>query len=233
MLERLELRLRLDANSSVAGLVLIPSNTTACFVFAHGAGAGMEHRFMADAAEGLAIRGVATVRYQFPYMQAGNKRPDRPEVAHVAVFAAVAEAALRFPGVRLIAGGKSFGGRMTSQAQAASPMPGLGGLAFFGFPLHPAGKPSVTRADHLNAIHIPTLFLQGTADKLAEVTLIKQTTETLGPTTKLHLVKDADHSFHVPKRSGRTDTDVLDEVLDVFADWACALPIKATATTQA
>lgn len=228
-----KLSLRIEANIAVSGLLLIPSKPIACYVFAHGAGAGMEHRFMTDAAEGLAAQGVATLRYQFPYMEAGSIRPDRPAVAHAAVRAAVAAAALRLPGVTLIAGGKSFGGRMTSQAQAASPMPNLRGLAFFGFPLHPAGKPSVTRADHLSAISLPTLFLQGTADKLAETSLIETTVKSLGQTATLHLVRDADHSFHVPKRSGRTDTDAMNEILDVFARWAAALPFDADAHTKA
>jgi len=226
-------QLWIDANSAVSGILTAPSKPAACYVFAHGAGAGMEHRFMADAADGLAARGIATLRYQFPYMEAGSKRPDRPEVAYAAVRAAVARAAVRFPKTRLIAGGKSFGGRMTSQAQAASPMPGLHGLAFFGFPLHPAGKPSVTRAEHLDAIRIPALFLQGSADKLAEIALIKATVKTIGTAATLHLVNDADHSFHVPKRSGRTDKDVFDEVLDAFADWAGALPLNETAPDKA
>jgi uncharacterized protein len=221
--------LRIDTNSAVSGILMAPSKFTACYVFAHGAGAGMEHRLMADAAEGLAARGIATLRYQFPYMEAGSKRPDRPEVAHATVRAAVAEAVMRFPKLRLIAGGKSFGGRMTSQAQAASPMPGLQGLAFFGFPLHPAGKSSTERADHLSAVHIPTLFLQGTNDKLAEIGLIKSTVKTLGPQATLHLIENADHSFHVPKRSGRSDIDVMNEILDVFARWASALPPASNA----
>lgn len=228
-----KLGLRIDANSAVSGLLLIPSKPTACYVFAHGAGAGIKHRFMVDAAEGLATKGVATLRYQFPYMEAGSKRPDRPEVAHAAVRAAMAAAALRFPGVTLIAGGKSFGGRMTSQAQAASPMPNLRGLAFFGFPLHTAGKPCVARADHLSAISLPTLFLQRTADELAERSLIETIVRSLRQTATLHLVKDADHSFHVPKRSGRTDTDVMNEILDVFAHWAGALPFDAEAYKKA
>lgn len=226
---REQLKIRIDGNSAVSGILMAPSNCIACYVFAHGAGAGMQHRFMSDTAEGLADRGVATLRYQFPYMDSGSKRPDRPEVAHAAVRAAVAEAVLRFPKTRLIAGGKSFGGRMTSQAQAASSMPGLHGLAFFGFPLHPAGKPSVTRADHLKALRIPALFLQGTADKLAEVALIKPAMKVLDTRATLHLVKDADHSFHVPKRSGRTDEDILDEILNVFAEWVCTLPVNKTA----
>lgn len=186
---------------------------------------------MADAAAGLAARGIATLRYQFPFMEAGSKRADRPEVAHAAVRAAVACAALRLPGMRLIAGGKSFGGRMTSQAQAVSPM-AVQGLAFIGFPLHPAGKPSITRADHLSALSLPTLFLQGTNDKLAEVPLIEPVVEAMGPAATLRLVKDADHSFHVPKRTGRTDPDVLNEILDVFAAWTITLPYGASASNE-
>lgn len=227
-----KLTVPVDASLAISALLLLPEVPTACYVFAHGAGAGMDHRFMAAAAEGLMARGIATFRYQFPFMDAGSKRPDRPEVAHATVRAAVASAALRLPGMRLIAGGKSFGGRMTSQAQAASPIPGVKGLAFFGFPLHPAGKPSITRADHLSALSLPTLFLQGTNDKLAEVALIEPVVEAMGPAATLHLVKDADHSFHVPKRSGRTDLDVLNEVLDVFAAWAITPPFGASASKK-
>ncbi|MDB5578788.1 MAG: alpha/beta hydrolase [Bradyrhizobium sp.] len=227
------MKFRINADSVVSGLLLTPENTSACYVFAHGAGAGMEHRFMADVAAGLAARGVATLRYQFPYMEAGSKRPDRPEVAHAAVRAAVAEAALRFPATRLIAGGKSFGGRMTSQAQANAPMSGLWGLGFFGFPLHPAGKLSVTRAEHLNAISIPALFLQGTNDALADLSLIEPVVDSLGRTATIHLIKDADHSFHVPKRSGRTDEHVMNEILDVFVHWADALPSPTGARNEA
>lgn len=227
-----QLNIQLDDSSAVSALLLAPKKPAACCVFAHGAGAGMDHRFMADVADGLASRSIATLRYQFPFMEAGSRRPDRPEVAHMAVRAAVAVAALRLPGMRLIAGGKSFGGRMTSQAQSDFPMPGVHGLAFFGFPLHPAGKPSVTRGDHLSALSVPALFLQGTNDKLAELSLIEQVVEAMGPPATLHLVSDADHSFHVPKRSGRTDTDVLNEILDVFAAWAVTLPISVIASDK-
>jgi predicted alpha/beta-hydrolase family hydrolase len=221
------LKLRLRENSEVSAILSTPGEPWACYVFAHGAGAGMEHRFLADVAIGLAARGIATLRYQFPYMEAGSKRPDRPEVAHTTVRAAVAEAAHRFPETRLIAGGKSFGGRMTSQAQANAPMSGLCGLGFFGFPLHPAGKPSVTRAEHLNAISLPTLFLQGTRDALADLSLIESVVNSLGRTATIHQIKEADHSFHVPKRSGRTDEDVMNEILDVFVHWAGTLPSAA------
>lgn len=203
-------------------LITEPSGKSApraCFVFGHGAGAGMTHPFMKEVAVGLAERDIATLRYQFPYMEKGSKRPDPPAIAHAAVRAAVAEANRRFPGLPLIAGGKSFGGRMTSQAQAKTPLDGVRGLAFFGFPLHPAGKPSSERAAHLADIHIPMLFLQGTRDKLAELDLLRPIVKRLGPLARLDLVEGADHSFHVPARSGRNDREVMAEILDVFADW--------------
>jgi predicted alpha/beta-hydrolase family hydrolase len=212
----------------VSALLIRPANARACFVFAHGAGAGMTHSAMEATALGLAERGVATLRYQFPYMEKGSKRPDPPAVAHAAVRAAVAEAGRRCAGLRLIAGGRSFGGRMTSQAQASSPLAGVDGLAFFGFPLHPAGKPSDDRARHLADVGIPMLFLQGSRDKLAELTLLEPVVKRLGRLASLHLVEGADHSFHVPARSGRNDREVLSEILDAFAGWAGAIePGKA------
>ena len=189
-------------------------------MFAHGAGAGMAHASMETIAAGLADRGIATLRYQFPYMEKGSKRPDSPAVAHAAVRAAVAEAARCCAGLPLIAGGKSFGGRMTSQAQALDALPGIRGLAFFAFPLHPAGKPSSDRAKHLAGIDIPMLFLQGTRDALAELSLLEPIVNGLGRLASLHLIKEADHSFHVLARSGRNDREVMTEVLDVFAAWA-------------
>ena len=183
----------------------------------------MTHPFMQAFAEGLCARGIATLRYQFPYMEKASKRPDPPAIAHATVRAAATEAGRHCPDVRLIAGGKSFGGRMTSQAQAAAPLEGVRGLAFLGFPLHPAGKPSTDRAGHLADIHIPMLFLQGTRDTLAEAALIKPVVKRLGPSARLHLVDGADHSFHVLGRSERNDRDVMREVLDVFADWARAI----------
>jgi predicted alpha/beta-hydrolase family hydrolase len=165
---------------AVSALLLRPEAPRACFVFAHGAGAGMTHAFMEAFANGLSERGIASLRYQFPYMEKGSKRPDPPAIAQAAVRAAVAKAAESFPGLALIAGGKSFGGRMTSQAQAAAPLPGVRGLAFVGFPLHPAGKPSTDRADHLAEIDIPMLFLQGTRDGLAEAALIEPVVQRLG-----------------------------------------------------
>jgi predicted alpha/beta-hydrolase family hydrolase len=208
---------------SISALLLRPDAPRACFVFAHGAGAGMTHSFMEAFANGLGERGIASLRYQFPYMEKGGKRPDPPAIAQAAVRAAVAEATRRCPGLTLVAGGKSFGGRMTSQAQAAAPLPGVRALAFVGFPLHPAGKPSTDRADHLAKVHIPMLFLQGSRDTLAEVALIAPVAKRLGPRASLHLVDGADHSFHVLARSGRNDREVLDEILDAFASWAGTL----------
>jgi uncharacterized protein len=217
------LKIAVDNAASVSGLLTRPPHARACYVFAHGAGAGMTHSFMEKVAAGLGERGIATLRYQFPYMEKASKRPDAPAVAHAAVRAAVAEAARCCPGLPLIAGGKSFGGRMTSQAQALLPLAGVHGLAFFGFPLHPAGKPSSERAKHLADVSIPMLFLQGTRDNLAELSLLEPVVKTLGALAALHLVRDADHSFHVPARSGRNDGEVMNEILDAFAAWAGAI----------
>ena len=213
--------LTIDTGKSgpVSALLLIPAVPRACYVFAHGAGAGMTHSFMETFSKGLCERGIATLRYQFPYMEKGSKRPDPPAIAQGAVHAAVAKAAESFPGIGLIAGGKSFGGRMTSQAQAAAPLPHVRGLAFVGFPLHPAGKPSIERAAHLERIELPMLFLQGTRDTLAEVALIEPVVQRLGPHASLHLEEGADHSFHVLARSGRNDREVMNEILDAFAKW--------------
>jgi predicted alpha/beta-hydrolase family hydrolase len=218
-----QLTIEIAKAGRVSALLNRPADARACFVFAHGAGAGMTHSFMETVARGLCDRGVATLRYQFPYMEKGSKRPDSPAIAHAAVRAAVAEAGRRCPGLPLIAGGKSFGGRMTSQAQAAAALEGVAGLAFLGFPLHPAGKPSSDRAKHLADVHIPMLFLQGTRDTLAEVALLEPVVERLGPSATLHLVDGADHSFHVLARSGRNDRDVMNEILDAFAVWVGAI----------
>ena len=217
------LTIAIDQSASVSAILTSPSQARACFVFAHGAGAGMTHPFMEKVATGLGERGVATLRYQFPYMEKASKRPDSPAVAHAAVRAAVVEAARCCPGLPLIAGGKSFGGRMTSQAQALRPLAGVRGLAFFGFPLHPAGKPSSERAKHLSDIVIPLLFLQGTRDALAEPTLLEPVVRNLGSLATLHPVKAADHSFHVLARSGRNDSEVMNEILNTFAAWATAV----------
>ena len=196
-----------------------PKDPRACYVLAHGAGAGMKHPFMTAVARGLADRGIATLRYQFPYMDAGSKRPDSPKVAHATVREAVAEAAKRLPGVPLIAGGKSFGGRMTSQAQAIEPLAGVVGLAFLGFPLHAPGKASDERAAHLSGVKVPMLFLQGTRDDFAELELLQPLVKRLGNRATLRLFEDADHSFHVPARTGRKDDEVMAELLDVLAKW--------------
>jgi len=208
-----------NETTHVSGLLSVPTAARACYVFAHGAGAGMTHPFMADVADGLAERGVATLRFQFPYMERGSKRPDAPPLAHATVRAAVAEAGRLLPHTALIAGGKSFGGRMTSQAQASAALPGVRGLAFLGFPLHPPKQPSPTRAEHLRKVDVPMLFLQGTRDELADLTLLKPVIEELGPRATLHTIADADHSFHVLARSGRKDADVLGEVLDALGAW--------------
>jgi predicted alpha/beta-hydrolase family hydrolase len=209
----------LDRDTSVSGLLCTPQRPRACYVLAHGAGAGMIHPFMAAVAAGLAERSIATLRYQFSYMERGSKRPDLPKVAHAAVRAAVAEAAKRLPGVPLIAGGKSFGGRMTSQAQALAPLPGVRGLVFLGFPLHPAKKPSRERGDHLFEVRVPMLFLQGTNDALAERDLIETVRGELGGRASLKLFEAADHSFHVPARTGRKDAEVMNDVLDAISAW--------------
>lgn len=203
----------------VSGLLQSPSRPRAVYVLAHGAGAGMAHPFMAAVAAGLAERDIATLRYQFPYMERGSKRPDPPGIAHAAVRAAAAHATDLLPKTPLFAGGKSFGGRMTSQAQAASSLPGVRGLIFLGFPLHPAGKPSQERARHLFDVTIPMLFLQGTNDKLAELDQLNPVCKALARRATLKLFPDADHSFHVPARTGRKDAQVLDEVLDQAAAW--------------
>jgi predicted alpha/beta-hydrolase family hydrolase len=203
----------------ISGLVVVPPKARAAYVMAHGAGAGMAHPFMAAVAVGLAERGIATLRYQFSYMEAGGKRPDPPAVAHAAVRAAVDAARKRFLKLPLFAGGKSFGGRMTSQAQATAPLDGVHGLVFFGFPLHAAGKPSRERAAHLSDVTIPMLFLQGTRDALADLDQLTPVCKALGARATLTLFEDADHSFHVPARTGRKDAEVMVEMLDRAVEW--------------
>ena len=196
-----------------------PDEPTACYVLAHGAGAGMRHPFMAEVAKGLANRGIATLRYEFPYMERGSKHVDPPNVAHATVRAACAKAAQRYPDVPLFAGGKSFGGRMTSQAQAEAPLPGVRGLIFLGFPLHPPGKPSSDRAAHLFDVNVPMLFLQGTRDEFAQLDLLQPLIAKLGDVATLKLFDDADHSFKVPARSGPKPSEVFAELLDAIAGW--------------
>ena len=216
----------IDGAESVSGLLMAPEGAKACYVMAHGAGAGMTHPFMVAAATELAARDIATLRFQFPYMERGSKRPDTPRLAHAAVRAAVTAAARLAPGLALFAGGKSFGGRMTSQAQAESPLHGVLGLVFLGFPLHPAGKPSGERAQHLGDVTIPMLFLQGTRDELASLALLRAVIDALGERAALALFEDADHSFHVPARSGRKDAQVRAEMLDALARWIDRVRVK-------
>jgi predicted alpha/beta-hydrolase family hydrolase len=216
-------KITVDETRRVSGLLQVPRKARACYVLAHGAGAGMTHPFMAAIADGLAERGVATLSYQFPYMEQGSKRPDAPKLAQATVRAAVAEASSLVPKLPLIAGGKSFGGRMTSQAQAQSPLPGARGLAFLGFPLHAAGRPSEERAAHLFEVKIPMLFLQGTRDALADITLMRKLVANLGKRATLVSIDDGDHSFHVPARTGRSDAEVRAEMLDALAVWIDAV----------
>ena len=206
-----------DAGRRVSALLQAPADARACYVFAHGAGAGMRHPFMAALADRLAAHAIATLRYQFAYMEHGSRRPDAPAVAHAAVRAAAAAAAMRCAPLPLFAGGKSFGGRMSSQAQALSAIPGVRGLVFVGFPLHPAGKPSDERAKHLDDVRIPMLFVQGTRDELAAPDLLRPVVDRLGPRATLRWFDEADHSFHVPARSGRKDVEVMDELAGVIA----------------
>lgn len=211
---------RVSAQGSVtSGLWLLPAEAVACYVFAHGAGAGMRHPFMAALAADLASLRVATLRYQFPYMERGSKRVDAPAVAHATVRAAVAAAAQRAPALPLFAGGKSYGGRMTSQAQAVLPLSGVSGLCFVGFPLHPAGKPAQDRARHLQDVGLPMLFLQGTADELASLDLLVPVIAALGQRARLVTFDAADHAFHVPVRTGRRDADVRQSLAAAMAGW--------------
>lgn len=211
--------IRVDDAHSVSAVLQLPSHAAACFVLAHGAGAGMEHPFMAAVSRELAEHRIATLRYQFPYMEKRSRRPDPPALCHAAVRAAVSKAAQLTSGLPLFAGGKSFGGRMTSQAQAAAPTPDLRGLVFVGFPLHPPGKPSVERADHLFKVQVPMLFLQGTRDEFAQLDLLAPLVDRLGERATLRLFEDADHSFHMPARSGRTDSKIRSELVLSLAEW--------------
>jgi predicted alpha/beta-hydrolase family hydrolase len=208
--------IKVDDERTVSGLLTLPKGARAIYVLAHGAGAGMAHPFLAKFATLMSERGIGTLRYQFPYMEAGSRRPDSPKVAEAAVRAAVAEAAKRK--LPVVAGGKSFGGRMTSQAEAHGPM-GVLGIAFIGFPLHPPGAPATTRADHLADVKVPMLFLQGTKDEFADMDLLKPVVKQLGKRATLHLIPDGNHSFHVPAKSGRKDADVMVELADTLAAW--------------
>jgi predicted alpha/beta-hydrolase family hydrolase len=209
-------------SESISGLFLRPRGAKALYLFAHGAGAGMTHRAMESNARGLAERGIATLRYQFPYMEKGSRRPDPPRIAQAAVRAAAAEALRIARDLPLYAGGRSFGGRMTSQSQAEQPLPGVRGLAFLGFPLHPAGKPGIERAEHLSRVQVPMLFISGDRDALAELALLKPVIASLGERATLHLVEQTDHSFKVAARSGRTPAETEAEALDAIAEWIAA-----------
>lgn len=201
-------------------LLVAPPKATAVVVLAHGAGAGMRHPFLERIAQLLAERQVASYRYEFPYMERGSSRPDPPAVAVARVHEAAVDAARVAPGLPLFAGGKSFGGRMTSQAQAGEPLPGVHGLVFLGFPLHPPGRPGTSRADHLSSVRIPMLFLQGTRDEFAGLDLLRPVVTKLGRTASLQVVEGGDHSFKVLKRTGRTETDVMNELADTITAWA-------------
>jgi predicted alpha/beta-hydrolase family hydrolase len=206
----------------VSALSIVPPMARACYVFAHGAGAGMAHPFMQGIAERLAQAGIASLRFQFPYRERGSGRPDPPALCHATVRAAVAEATRLTPELPLIAGGRSFGGRMSSQAQAISPLPRVAGLAFLGFPLHPAGKPSEERAQHLLDIRVPMLFLQGDRDELASLSLLHGVIARLGERATLRLIEGADHSYKVPARSGRR-THINDELVEALSNWIGSL----------
>ena len=214
-----ELKITLESGAQVSGLWLRPDGAKAALVLAHGAGVGMTHKSMAGVAEGLAKRKIATLRYNFLYMEKKSGRPDAPPLAHKAVRAAVDEGGKRAGKLPLFAGGRSFGGRMTSQAQALEPLAKVKGLVFFAYPLHPAGKPGVERAEHLRDVALPMLFLQGSRDPLAELPLLEKTVKGLKPRATLKLAPDADHSFHVPAKTGRKDADVMDDILDTARDW--------------
>ena len=215
------------AEGDVSALLVRPPDATALLAFAHGAGAGMAHPFMSDMAQRLAGHGLATLRYQFPYMErrerrGGRRPPDRAPVLGGTVRAAVARAGRLAGDLPLLAGGKSMGGRMTSLAQAERPLPGVRGLVFFGFPLHPRGKPSAERADHLSGIVVPMLFLQGSRDDLASLELLEPVCDALGETAELRVFEGADHGFHVLKRSGLTDEEVAADLAAAVGNWAGA-----------
>lgn len=216
--------LSVDSGTTVSALLVSPAKALACYVFAHGAGAGMHHAFMSAVATELAQLDIATLRFQFPYMERGSKRTDPPPLCHATVRAAIAAAARRLPNVPLFAGGRSFGGRMTSQAQADEPLLEVRGLIFLGFPLHPAGKPDTSRANHLASVGIPMLFIQGTRDELATLSLLEPVVAQLKPRASLHLLDAADHSFHVPARTGRKDAEVRAEALRTMREWISEIP---------
>jgi predicted alpha/beta-hydrolase family hydrolase len=209
-----------DRSGKVSAVLLRPPEARWLLVLGHGAGAGMHHSFMSAISEELSSQSIATFRYQFPYMEQGGGRPDPPAILAATVRAAVQAATESEPDLPLIAGGKSLGGRMTSTAASQSPLPGVRGLVFFGFPLHPPGQPSTERARHLHSVTVPMLFLQGTRDKLADLELLRPVCKDLGILAQLHIIEGADHSFGVLKRSGRNDRDVLQELSSSVVEWA-------------
>lgn len=217
------LTIEVGPNHCVSALLDLPRAPRAVFVLAHGAGAGMEHPSMQAVASGLARRNVATLRYQFPYMEQKSRRPDPPALCHATVRAAVAAGGRQAPNLPLIAGGRSFGGRMTSQAQAQAPLAGVIGLVFLAFPLHPAGRPGTERATHLQECALPLLFIQGTRDELADLGLLQPVVARLGARATLHLLQDADHSFRVPARTGRNNSDIQEDALDALCTWLDSL----------
>jgi predicted alpha/beta-hydrolase family hydrolase len=217
------MEIQVNESSRVSALWQAPAQALACYVFAHGAGAGMAHPFMQSMADELGARGIATLRYQFPYVERGSRRPDPPELCHATVRAAVLKAADLAPTLPCFAGGKSFGGRMTSQAQAASPLPGVRGLIFLGFPLHPAGRPSDARGHHLSEVRIPMMFLQGTRDDLADLSLLEPLIERLGSRATLRLFQDANHSYHARASAGVTDAEIRSRLAQQLADWVRAV----------
>jgi len=219
-----ELRVRVgETTGDVSALLVRPADARLLYVLAHGAGAGMRHPFLETISQRLAEQEIATLRYQFPYMEQRARRPDPPAVAAAAVRAAVMEAARAAPGLPLLAGGKSFGGRMTSTAQAGEPLAGVRGLVFLGFPLHPPGRPGNERAEHLTQVQIPMLFLQGTRDDFADLKLLRPVVKRLGTRATLHLVDGGDHSFKVLKKSGRTEADVMTELVGAIVEWAAGI----------
>jgi predicted alpha/beta-hydrolase family hydrolase len=218
-----KLTLAVNAERRVSALLDAPPDAFACYVLAHGAGAGMRHHFLEQISASLAAHGVATFRYQFPYLEAGRGRPDMPSILEATARAAVSKAGEIVPELPVVAGGKSLGGRMTSSAAAAEPLDGARGLVFLGFPLHPPGQPGTRRAEHLQKVNVPMLFLQGTRDAFARLDLITNVCGQLGPKATLHVVDGADHSFGVPKKSGRTPDQVLEEMVDAIARWGRTL----------
>jgi predicted alpha/beta-hydrolase family hydrolase len=225
--EARKITITVDEEQQVSGLLVMPQDARALYVLAHGAGAGMTHPFLATMATLLADRGIATLRYQFAYMEKGSRRPDPPKVAEATVRAAVTEAAKQAPRLPLFAGGKSFGGRMTSQAEAHGAL-GVKGLSFLGFPLHPPGAPADTRGEHLTQVKVPMLFLQGTRDEFADLSPLKPLAKRLGKRATLHLIDDANHSFRVPATTGRKEADVMAELADTLAKWFDGLAGQAS-----